>query len=704
MVLVVAGVLADAKPSFAADAKDDAAAADQYASFVTFANAHFTANADQLYYQFLGDTLNFVEQGGWTHASVHSAVIACETSLPAKVVIDYGLTAEYGQQVEAGERMFFNHIRYLRNLEPGKTYHYRITATDVRGKTAESEDRTFTTSTMDRAIAVPGTLQGPPYVLDQANATYVLTEDLRTPDAAIAIVADGITLDLNGHTVTFATEGTQPARQNNGIIVARDPSAEVPALVAGVRVLNGTVVRGRSAPMAEHRKSTFGFNNLSMSLKDAEIAGVTVDYDDHTPQAWGGVIWNPEGKLDIHHNVFIDRGSKIGNRHGAGVRPLGITYKQDTPSNDVTYRNNLIERTRQNGLNHGQWFTHNEIYVDSFSTNSFAMQPKGTGARIVGNRVFGTGFNPYALGWAHFDMKALNNFIHMHGINAKSRWHEDWGDISMCEGFRVTNYGKGGQERADLEYANNCILIRGGDGSELRGTGFFSDVSIKNLTFHDNIVKVEALDEKTLSAACISAHGQHTNADTALPVVYSNNTLISNICNIRWADKYGKGQNHQVKNTRLVKVGNNPNYHTFNVEGTYWAANNKVIDCEFGPGTRYNDVMWFTTSGKSFYDVCWTLKVNAPAGSSVVITDALGERVFEGPVGTDGVVAVPLVQARISPPEKYKKQVRTAGCREVPHTPHEVAVTVNGKTKTAKANMTQQRTLQYGPAGLSEAK
>jgi hypothetical protein len=210
------------------------------------------------------------------------------------------------------------------------------------------------------------------------------------------------------------------------------------------------------------------------------------------------------------------------------------------------------------------------------------------------------------------------------------------------------------------------------------------------------------LDQKTVSAACISAHGQSANADTALPVIYSNNTLISNICNIRWADKYGRGQNHQVRNTKLMKTGNNPNYHTFNVEGTYWAANNKVIDCEFGPGTRYNDVMWHWTSPKSFYDVCWTLKVEAPAGSKLVITNALGERVFDGLVEKDGA-AVPLVQARMSPPAKYKKQERTAGCTEVAHTPHQVELTVNGKTTTVNADMTKQRSLKYGSNGLEEA-
>ncbi len=676
---------------------------DQYDAFNDLAKENFGPHTDELYHQFLGGTLTFMAEGDWIHASLNSAVIGFETNLPANAFIEYGPTAQYGQRTAPQERPFFLHVLYLRDLEPGQTYHYRLVASDGRGQPITSEDRTFTTRTADGIIPIPGTLAGPPYVLDQANATYVLTQDLQTPDAGIAVVADGITLDLNGHRLTFATEGNTPARQNNGIIVGRDHTADVPPPVRNVKLLNGIVIRP-STPAMEQHKSGFGFNNLFLALADAEVAGITVDFNDRSPQAWGGVIWNPEGKIDLHHNVFLDRGGRIANRHGAGVRPLGISNRNEPDTNEIRYHHNLIKRTRQNGFNGARVLEHNEVYVDSFSTNSFALQPVRSGSRVIGNRVFGTGFNPYGLGWAHYDMKATKNFIHMHGFDAQSRWHERWGDISMCEGFRVTNYGKGGQDRADLEYFENAILIRGGGGSELRGTGFFSDETIRNLVFHDNIVKVESLDEQTINATAISAHGHYAKSETSLPVYYRNNTLISNICHIRWADKYGKGQNHHVVNTKLVRTGNHPEYHTFAVEGTYWAMNNVVLDCEFGPGTAYNDVVWTTTSPKSFYDVAWTLTLKGPAGAEVNITDARGEQAFVGTIGDDGELRIPLTQARISPPKGYKKSERTPGCTETPFTPHTVAVKHGGKTTTTKVEMTAQRTLTLQNGSLAQGR
>lgn len=43
----------------------------------------------------------------------------------------------------------------------------------------------------------------PPYVLDSANETYVLQEDVDAPCTTFVITASGVTFDLNGHTITY---------------------------------------------------------------------------------------------------------------------------------------------------------------------------------------------------------------------------------------------------------------------------------------------------------------------------------------------------------------------------------------------------------------------------------------------------------------------------------------------------------------------
>ncbi len=46
--------------------------------------------------------------------------------------------------------------------------------------------------------------RGPgPYYLDQANTRYILQTDVSTPGTAFAIIANDVTFDLNGHTITY---------------------------------------------------------------------------------------------------------------------------------------------------------------------------------------------------------------------------------------------------------------------------------------------------------------------------------------------------------------------------------------------------------------------------------------------------------------------------------------------------------------------
>jgi len=675
---------------------------DAYAWFNRFCIEQFSVEAEPLVYEFAGRDLKEVKGGTWVHPSRSSACVAWETNLPARTHVEYGPTAAYGRATAPSERPFHIHVHYLRGLDAGREYSYRLVSVDDRGRRLVSARRTFRTGVAAGAIEVPGALAGPPYRLTAPGATYVLTRDLSTPGTAVEIAGKGITLDLDAHTVTFACDVRGDPRHSNGIAAGKDPNARVPEVIAGVRVLNGTVVQGTCAAVEAH-KSSFGANGLFLSLKDAEIAGVTVEY--HAPQSWGAALWNPVGRLDVHHNVLLDRGTRIANRHGSAVRALGISQKQRGP-NAFRFHHNLVKRTRQNGLSTAHEIDHNEVCVDSWSTNSFAIQPNSVpdieAGRVHHNRVVATGFNPYALGWAHKKLKVHDNLVRMVGLDLSQRWGERWGDVNMCEGFRVTNYGKGGQVRDDLEYWHNLIVLKGRQGCELRGTGFFSDETITNLVFHDNVVKVEALDEKTIIAECIAAHGHPAKADTALPVYYRDNTLISNICHVRFGDRYGRGSNHQLIGCRFVRTGRNPQYHTFVVDGLYWCRRNVVQDCQFGPGTAYNDVFWRRTSSTSFYDVKWTLELRAPAGAPVTIRDAGGHEEFSGRVGADGVLRAALTQCRIRPPKGFRNSRPFTGCTEEPHTPHTVEAGAAGTKVTARITMDRKRALALKGGQLKE--
>lgn len=687
-------VLAVALTALAASAGGHAAEGDAYGWWNDFCIEHFGAEKEPLVYGLYGSKMKVPAEGVWRHVSANSAAIAWETTLPAKTWVEYGPTADYGSKTAEPERHFYVHLHYLKGLKPDATCHYRLVSVDERGNRVTSEDMTLTTKAPAGAVMLPGNMAGPPYRLGGSGTTYVLTKDVTAPGVAFEMSGSKVTLDLNGHTVTFGAGATGPV--SGGVSASRGSS--------GLRLLNGIIAQGRS-PGANANKNSLAFNCYRLDGADVEVAGITVDY--HAPQAWGALIDHPSGKVNLHHNVFVDRGTKIVNRHGKAVRSFGFLNRA-RKRNDFRIEYNLIKRSRQNGISGAFHMAHNEIHIDSFSTNSFALQPMSVPNEVAGelhhNRVFATGFNPYGTGWAHLDLMVHDNLVHMHGIDAKQRWHERWGDVSTLEGFRVTNYGKGGQVRKNLKYWNNVLVLKGVGGSELRGTGFFSDTSISDLVFHDNTVKAVSLDEKTRQVAAVSCHGHYKKADTCLPVYYRDNTLISNVCNVRFGDSYGKGSNHHFIGCKLVRVGDNPRYHTIAFGGAYWCKRNVLQDCEFEGGARYDDVFWQKTGKPSFYDVRWTLSLEVPQGAKIEVADSTGAAVdtTSAKRDEDGTVKIVLDQCRIVPPDGFRGGQPNTSHKKTMKTPHTVTVSAGGKTATAKVEMTKKRFFRLKGAALVE--
>lgn len=650
-----------------------------YGAFSDFCKVHFGAEAEPLMYDKLGKDLAIVEGGDWTHVSLDSASIGFETSLPAVSHVEWGRDAGYGQRSSALERQHFLHLHVLRPLQPDTEYHYRLVTTDERGNTVRSPDRTLRTRTLAGAVEIPGKLAGPPYKLTDDKTTYILTADLSVPGVAFEVSGDDITLDLNGHSVTFGVGATAPVPA--GITANGSGKARIKYVSSGLKVLNGSIIQGAGPALDKNEKSE-AFCPLVIKGADAEVAGVQITY--HGPQVWGMTLEHPTGAVHLHHNVFTDLGALITNRHGSGTRAIGFR-NADEDGNAFHFDHNLVRRTRQNGFGGATSMHNNEIYVDSWSTNSFAMQPLSKPGVKSGdlhhNRIFGTGFNAYGFGWAHESLKVHDNIVYFQGIMANKRWEskEDWGDLSCLEAMRVTNYGKGGQVRNDLEYWGNLIVLKGRGGCELRGTGFFSDTSIRNLVFRDNTVKVISEDAKTVQVACISAQG-HYQKDDSQPVFYRGNTLISNLCHLRFGDSYGKGNNHIFTGNTLVREGAREDYHSIAFGGAFWNYGHRIIDTVLGKGTSLEDVFWQQTSGKSWYAVQWTLQLTGKAGTPVRILDSAGTAEFEGSIPDSGELRVPLTQAIIHPPTwpEGGEAKGVTGSKQEVKTPHQVLIGADG--------------------------
>lgn len=661
-----------------------------YNIFNQFALYHYNTRRSSLISFKFGKEINIDNDSMWTYKSVNSATVAFQTNLPVKTSIIYSeKNSSISNETLLTERYFYTHVHYLKNLKPNTLYEYQIKTESDKGEVNLSTKYQLTTKSQTTEVSIEN-VSSYPVVLDQPNTTYILKQDLLSPHTAIDVTADNITLDLNGHTVEFAN--------SQGTNINNDSPEEA---YMGVRV--GYPAKNNFNIFNGIIKEAHGYNNegylygglnpiFMRGITDAEIAGVTVEY--HGAQTYGVWIYYHNGKLDFHHNVMVDKGWNIKNRHGSsGGRAL---YVKDTSQNHDSENNykvqyNLVKRTRQNGLAKASTFTHNEVYVDSWSTNAFALQPHSSvgvsAGNVSHNKVFLTGYHAIAVGWAHNDLMFTNNFIHMEGIKTGTRrWYESFGDQDSLNGIRVTNYNPGGQVRDNLQYKDNLIIGYTQNDTQMRGTEIFSDYSITNTFVENNIIEILAEDEKTERITPIVTQGIYSTRDRHLPVVYKNALLSSNVANIRFGDDYGKGNSHHFYNVTLRKVGNNSNYHTIVFDGGYDSSNHKIIDPILEGGASLDDVYWRRTAVWSSFSVGWTTKVKTTPNANIKVYDENNNLIDEVTTNSNGEANVALIEYAVRPTEWFEG--RTAGgavkdlygIQKIPQGPYKLQV--NGANST----------------------
>ncbi len=706
----------------------DTPSEDLYRLFNRFCLTHFGAGADPVVFQNFGDSLKIYDGSEWSYVSENSAVIAWDTNLPSMTFVEYGTSISYGHKTSLPERYFYTHIHYLKDLKINTEYHYRLVSRDESGKMLVSPDRSFKTNEIAGAIHIPADMGQPPFNLDKPGATYVVTKDIVAGRNAFNITADNITIDLGGHCIIHAndliTDLDYEVADRSGAGIRMYTGH----IQTGLKILNGNLKQGKAEnnseytpakrmvhpdedrkKLLEHNMSQ-GLNSIELTdCADVEIAGITAEY--RLSQTWCMRFTGASGKYDIHHNICLDKGTLMFSRHGGGEsRSIGFRGDEGRDiahvKNDFAVHHNLIKRTRQNGINTARKIYSNEIYVDSWVVNSFAVSPHHEGGSIYDNRIFLTGYYGCGILWATNNLDVHDNFIHMESIvtmiskpDSGRRLIETWGEQDVLAGFRLTNYNKGGQERQDMSYHDNVILGRCRWGAEMRGTEFYSDYSVKNLQCNNNIIRILAQDTLTFKAACIDAQGSYNDRTTHLPIYYRNDSLVSNICNVRFGDDYGQGSNHQFVGCQIKKTGSNPNYHTFLFDGHSSVFNHGFLDCDFIGGAAYDDVYWSDTQSLSNYHISWSLMLETTAGAEVIIKDRKGKIAFKGKAGEKGMLDISLIQSVIRPVEWTNEGGEVEVLERSKHqeevfSPYVITVVKNGRQKTEQIIMNKKQSVR----------
>jgi hypothetical protein len=410
-----------------------------------------------------------------------------------------------------------------------------------------------------------------------------------------------------------------------------------------------------------------------------ELAGVTAVYQGSSIS--GLVIRKPGEGCNIHHNVVEDLGTEIKNRHSGLDAIFAATDRPNPKPDSLEVHHNLIKRCRHRAIRGGGGSNvhHNELYVDSYATNSYGIMFYGSTIQNVAagrNRIFGVGYHPVAIGvgWVTH-AKIDSNDIELVASEPSKRW-EEYGELSAVSGIRVW----GG---SDIEVSRNQLNIynAAGGGSKLRGLwSYWKDSGPTDLVFRENVVKVIVTPDSTDKAYCVVAGDGTGSSPTIPPVVYRDNTFISNICNVALGDDYcPHSYNKQFVGNRFVRVGNDPRYCTVRCGETGYPVTGSVFVGSLLEGGAGLDEVKYHGGGPRDFSVGWLFSLEAAPGAAVTVKDLTGNDAFSGTVPPDGKLVVPIAEYLQKPDGRTTL------------TPHTVTVTGGGVTATMSVTMDRGR-------------
>ena len=247
-----------------------------------------------------------------------------------------------------------------------------------------------------------------PYYLNQANTTYVLTENVSCTGTAFVVAASNVSLNLNGHTVTFGTSastGTGPkgfanppgygtvARWNSSNITnftgGSNPKAYGGTFIQGAARTNGTNTSVANGPMGVHLAN------------GGEVYSCTVTVFGNN----GRAFYLEGGNVNIHDNIIRDSMAANGvtavtDRHAGRAAIESIWANVNTR----IYRNKIYGAP-QWGIYIKDMNTHlfsgwidvydNEVYGAARRTNAYAygarqgVSGRETRVRFYNNKFYG---------------------------------------------------------------------------------------------------------------------------------------------------------------------------------------------------------------------------------------------------------------------------------------------------------------------------
>ena len=557
-------------------------------------------------------------------------------------------------------------------------------------------------------------LQDTPIILTEPGATYVLMEDVTAPGTAFAFHgnADGATLDLNGHTVTF---GTEPGELRHGVATAMhyyraDRYPDLPESIfvdsgaQAVTVRNGSVVQGGD-----------GFNCNAIMIRGGgghRITGLTLRVNGIDAR---GVWGEYSDGNEIDNNTIYNDSRWVENRH-QGCGSIDFPNSGETPN--TIHHNTIIGgpqygiRLASNGTitpnGHAEIYANN-IYLDAMVSNSYSIGIYYPGVRVYDNVIEptnGRGIHLHDDGAEVFnntlDIICLGNaeyaVMSSHGIKIEDGTNSDiWGN-------HVTSRGR--HDSGDI-----FVHPLTGDQRQVRALGDCLNIDVQtnsNNYIHDNTFiaiheggdLVEATNHFTDRAAALAYYDVHPGHGTRL----ENNTFISNSVLIYSDWGYnGEPADLLVDSCTFERDSTPADGHQFVPSVWYQHIAEREVtalrNSTIGAGIDFRDVE--EGSGVLDYTLAveWILSVSVRTDEGSPVPGA--NVTVSGPGVADLVLTTDAAGVAPFPLREYAV-VREGGSTDVAeYNPYSVLVSYAGAEATQTVSMTAPQTLEITLSGVT---
>jgi len=332
--------------------------------------------------------------------------------------------------------------------------------------------------------------------LSQNSATYVLTQDVSSSGNCFQISGNGITLDLNEHTVTYDTSSG-----GHGVQIG----------ASGVTVTNGIIIQGNGGSSKAHAIESSGAGSGELSYLVIYTHGV---------QAQGIAAYNGLGGTEIR-NVYID----------------GRLEKNPARNED----HNCIQQDYCNSPCDGD--IHDNILVNCHIGISMEESSIGPGKNIYNNLI------------QHKRRPGIKQpmGIHLSALVANYEVYDNQIITDYGRGIYVSGYGDGEQGPRDITIRDNRVDVdlleaaTAGSGNypENNAFGLYDRYGAGRITYTNNIILADNHVDYQKVGVFV---GSDSRDSLMVDLIYEDNTIISK----GEAFEYAAVEDVQVRNNEYM--------------------------------------------------------------------------------------------------------------------------------------------------------